>query len=77
MRLTARVHRLARGGGCPVCSTSATQFTIDTNGRKLEPGAETAKYKQCPACGRQVLVWFTIGIDRAEGSNDVGDEECD
>lgn len=29
----------------------------------------------CPSCGRRVLVWFTIAIDRVEGAH--GDMGCD
>lgn len=77
MRLTARVQRLARDTGCRVCGTGATQFTICTDGERLKLGAKTAEYKRCPACGRRMLVWFTIAIDRIERESDAGGETCD
>jgi len=64
MRLATRINRLARGTGCPVCSTYGARFVIRTDGVKLRPGAPTVEYGRCPACGQRVLVWFTIAIDR-------------
>jgi len=75
MRLTTRVNRLARGTGCSLCGTGPMRFVIRTDGVKLVPNEPTAEYRSCPACGRRVLVWFTIAIDRVEGAH--GDMGCD
>lgn len=77
MKLATRVQRLARGRGCPLCGTGVGQLTISTNMEKQEPGAKTAEYERCRMCGRQVLVWFTIAIDRAEATVNAGDATCD
>jgi len=76
-RLTRRLDALAHRGGCRLCDTGAMQFTICTDGERLAPGAKAAEYKRCPACGRQMLVWFTIAIDRIERESDAGGETCD
>lgn len=77
MRLTTRIARLTRGAGCLLCGTGAVQFTIRTDGSKRGPGEPAAEYRPCPACGRRVLVWFTIAIDRVEARDDAGGDACD